>query len=153
MGLKEHIAQWMDNRLNATPYFLVGMKLSSNQSKLSIQLDGDNGMDIDTCAEISRELSAYLDEHDLIPGKMILEVSSPGADQPLLLPRQFPKHIGRTLSVQLDEGIRFEGALKEVHDEHIVLAETKGKGKKQEITEHTLRFGEIREARVLIRFK
>lgn len=153
MGLKEHIAQWMESRLSNTPYFLVGIKASSNLSKLSVLLDGDTGMDIDTCATISRELSEYLDEKDLVPGQLILEVSSPGADQPLVMPRQFPKHSGRTLSVQLDEGVRLEGVLKDVQPEFFVLAETKGKGKKQEITEHTLRFDEIREARVLIRFK
>lgn len=153
MGIREHIAAWMESRLKNTPYFMVGIKSSSNLSKISVLLDGDTGIDIDTCAEVSRELSGYLDENDLVPGHMVLEVSSPGADQLLVSPRQFPKHTGRTLSVQLEEGIRLEGALKEAGPESILIAETKGKGKKQEITEHTLRYDEIREARVLIRFK
>lgn len=59
----------------------------------------EGGIDIDTCALLSRTLGASLDERDLIGGKYTLEVTSPGADRPLRQPRDFRRNLGRTVRI------------------------------------------------------
>ncbi|MCC5950433.1 MAG: ribosome maturation factor RimP [Nitriliruptoraceae bacterium] len=68
-------------------------------------LEADAGLDIDTITTLSRELNAALDEHDPVPGGYTLEVTSPGADQPLTRPRDFARNLGREVTVDVgDEG-------------------------------------------------
>lgn len=71
---------------------------------VEVSLDADDGAGLDEIAEVSRSLSFLLDTEDFIDGKYRLEVSSPGADEPLHLPRQFPQHVGRELRVRYRDG-------------------------------------------------
>lgn len=66
---------------------------------VEIFVDSDEGLDVDELARISREVEFLLDMEDLIPGKYSLNVSSPGLDKPLALPRQYKKNVGRPLRV------------------------------------------------------
>lgn len=63
------------------------------------ELDADANLDIDTIADLSRQLGDALDEQDLIPGAYTLEVTSPGADRPLRTPRDFARNVGREVRV------------------------------------------------------
>jgi len=131
------------------------------KSRLVITLDHDQGLTTDSCASVSRQLGKYLEEHeDLTEGAFILEVTSPGADQPLRVPRQFPKHIGRTLRVKMLEGNEFVGELALVEEDGIViLAEVRDPKKKLPkhkpvpTEERKIAFNEIAEAQVELRFK
>ncbi len=68
---------------------------------VDVFVDTDEGIGIDGVAKFSRTLGALVEEADLFPGRYTLNVSSPGATRPLVLPRQFPRHIGRVLRVQV----------------------------------------------------
>ncbi len=87
-----------------------------------------------------------------------LEVLSSGATEPLKLPRQYNKHIGRSLEVKTNEGEKVEGELTEVNDEDIVLKwksrEPKpvGKGKVTVTKEAKISFESIKEVKVKIKF-
>lgn len=59
----------------------------------------DGGIDIGTCARLSRALGQLLDERDLIDGKYTLEVTSPGADRPLRSARDFRRNLGRVVRI------------------------------------------------------
>lgn len=131
--------------------FLVEVthKGNSGNSKLLILIDGDAGLGIDSCARVSRQLGAQLEELDIIPGKFTLEVSSPGIDQPLKLKRQYVKNIGRSLKVELNDGETKEGVLITVQDEQFELEEMKMKEK----VISTIALSDVKKSKVIVSFK
>lgn len=134
--------------------FLVDLHLSLKKSpgKILVLVDGDQGINIDACAEISRELSKQLDDMGLMDGNYNLEVSTPGVDQPLKLKRQYTKHIGRKLKVKTADK-QVEGRLKEIAGDQIVIEQEVGKGKTKEIVTELIPFSAIDKAFVLVSFK
>jgi ribosome maturation factor RimP len=85
-----------------------------------------SGVDIDDCTEISRELSAILDEDpELVPGSFQLEVSSPGLERPLVKEADYLRFEGREAAIKTREPIdgrrSFRGTLAGVADEQIQL--------------------------------
>lgn len=109
---------------------------------VEVYLDSDDGVGLDQLASYSREVGFLLEAEDVIKGRYRLNVSSPGADRPMTLPRQMRKHVGRTLAVKQGEGDSVEGVLKAADEEGIVL-----KKGKQEVR---LAFDTIQEARVVL---
>ena len=93
--------------------FLVDAEIKGNEGNLTVVvlIDGDQGVDIDRCAEISRELGNILEEEEMIESKYRLEVSSPGIEQPIKLIRQYHKNIGRDFKVDTFDGEQFKGKL------------------------------------------
>jgi len=126
--------------------FLVDLTvtgLSGNQLVL-VLIDGEAGLPIESCSLISRKLSNRIEEEELIDGKFNLEVSSPGIDRPLSLTRQYKKNIGRKLKVETLEGKIFEGKLKEIEEQTIVLSVNE--------RDETMLINKIKKAKVLISF-
>ncbi|HEX9713684.1 MAG TPA: ribosome maturation factor RimP [Actinomycetota bacterium] len=82
--------------------------------------DRPDGIDLDTCARVSAELSRMLDLEDPIPGRYTLEVSSPGLDRPLLTAGDFRRNIGRKVRIVLAAG-QHEGVVEEVGDDRVVI--------------------------------
>lgn len=68
---------------------------------VDVFVDTDDGIGVDALAAFSRALGALLEAEDLFPGRYRLNVSSPGATRPLVLPRQFARHVGRPMRVQV----------------------------------------------------
>ena len=121
--------------------------------KVLVIVDGDEGVSIDDCANLSRELSKTLDEFALLGEESyLLEVSTPGLDQPLKLHRQFKKNVGRKLKVKQKEKTE-EGTLLNVTDEAITLSRETGSGKKKELINIDINFSQIEKAFVLVSFK
>ena len=114
-------------------------------------IDGDNGITIDKCSEISRAVSRYIDENDLGNEKFIYEISSPGVDRPLKLIRQYPQHIGRELEVKLKNGEIVDGLLLDV-DKEMLKLEVPG-NKKKEVLNKEIAIDDIDQSKVLISFK
>ena len=126
--------------------FLVDLTvtgLSGNQRVL-VLIDGEAGLSIESCSLISRKLSNRIEEEELIDGKFNHEVSSPGIDRPLSLTRQYKKNIGRKLKVETLEGEIFEGKLKEIEEQTIVLSVNE--------RDETMLLDKIKKAKVLISF-
>ncbi len=143
------IKGWVEELLDDT-LFVVEVNLTGprNQQKLKVLLDGDKGITIDQCAEISRKLSAKLDEHDVFPGAYQLEVSSSGVDQPLKLKRQYYKNIGRQVKVLLKDGKEVKGSLEAVTEKDVTL---KSVQKKEELV-NVIAFENIQHIKVLVTF-
>jgi ribosome maturation factor RimP len=104
---------------------LVELELRSGL--LRVVVDSEGGVDLDTIALATRQVSGLLDQLDLIPGnRYTLEVSSPGLERPLKTPSQFSRAVGeevlvRTLpSAGLDRRIR--GRLYEAGPEGVVVS-------------------------------
>ncbi len=135
--------------------FLVDVSVSSKKGpgKVLVIVDGDQGINIDSCADISRKLSKALDESNIMGANYLLEVSTPGVDHPLKLKRQFPKHIGRKLKLKMTDGSSREGRLTLVEDEKLLLEQETGQGKKKETSSIDVPFASIDKAFVLVSFK
>lgn len=93
---------------------------------LRLYLDREGGPNMDELSQVSRDLSAQLDEHgDVIEGAYTLEVSSPGINRPLKLPGHFQRFIGKRVRVRTREPIQgrrsFLGPLLEVSTERIAV--------------------------------
>ena len=116
-------------------------------------LDGDQGVNIDICAKVSRSLGDYIEQSDWIDTPYTLEVSSPGVDNPLKLLRQYPQHIGRNLQIKDKNQSVYEGTLLNVTENSILIEQTQGKGKKAITTQISIDFDKIETAKVLISFK
>lgn len=135
-------------------HFLVDVIASAkNLSKITVVIDGDHGVTIDACGELSRLVSAKLDELNFGTGRYLLEVTTPGLDQPLKLTRQFVKNIGRGLRVHRRDKTQINGRLISANEQVIVLSQEVKEGKKVTSTEVVLPFEEIERAFVTISFK
>ncbi|MFB6264533.1 MAG: ribosome maturation factor RimP [Bradymonadaceae bacterium] len=67
--------------------------------------DGEGGVTVDTCAEISRYIEAYLDAEEGVPPNYVLEVSSPGLERPLEKPRHVERAVGERVQLVVREQI------------------------------------------------
>ena len=85
--------------------FNLELSVRGRKSVIQIFLDKEEGVSLDDCAEVSREVSTILDVEDLIPWSYILEVSSPGLDRPLRIPQDFKRFRGKLAQVVTREPI------------------------------------------------
>ena len=132
--------------LEGSDKYLVNMKITPD-NRIFVDIDGDNGINIDDCIEVSRAIENSLnrDEEDFE-----LNVSSAGADSPLKMPRQYRHHVGRELSVEPFDGEKVEGRLTEAGDTQFTI-KTKGT-KKEAPKELTFAYEDVKTARVIIQF-
>lgn len=90
---------------------------------LRIFLDGESGVSLDHCTEVSREVSRFLDVEDLIGHAYHLEVSSPGLERPLRSLGDFQRFHGKKARVRLHESLGeqklFVGTIGEVTGDSI----------------------------------
>ncbi|TEQ75342.1 ribosome maturation factor RimP [Pseudomonas aeruginosa] len=94
-------------------------------SVLRVYIDRPEGILIDDCEAVSRQVSGILDVEDPISGEHTLEVSSPGMDRPLFTLEQFAKHAGEQVKIRLRspyEGRRnYQGILRGVEEQDVVV--------------------------------
>ncbi|WP_256002414.1 ribosome assembly cofactor RimP [Pedobacter deserti] len=154
MQIESRVRELVEEKIADRPeLFLVDVKMLPN-NKLIIHVDGDQGINIQDCAAISRHVGFHLEEENVIDRAYNLEVSSPGIGEPLRMERQYRKNIGREVSVKLVSGETKEGKLLAVNEAGISIeAKVKEKGKKAVLEETSIAFDEITEIKVLISFK
>lgn len=94
-------------------------------SRLVIYIDHEDGVSVDDCADVSRQVSAVLDVEDPVPGEYRLEVSSPGMDRPLFTLEQFERYAGHVVTVKLrvpfDGRRKFKGLLAGIENDEVLL--------------------------------
>ncbi|MER0482994.1 ribosome maturation factor RimP [Streptomyces sp. Edi2] len=118
---------------------------------LRIVVDSDEGVQLDECAELSREASQVLDDSDVMGGApYTLEVTSPGADRPLTELRHYRRAVGRLIKAQLHEGGELVARITAVDDSGLDLEVPGVKGRKP--TTRRVSFDEIAKARVELEF-
>lgn len=154
MQIEKRVSELVQEKIaDRDDLFLVDIKMLPNHT-LIIHVDGDQGINIQDCAAISRHVGFHLEEENLIETAYKLEVSSPGIGEPLKLHRQYMKNIGRTLGLKMIDGSKKEGVLVEVAENQIILEEQiKEKGKKARVEQTQIAFDQIAETKVLISFK
>jgi ribosome maturation factor RimP len=152
MEIVSQIKEWTEAFL-PQELFLVDIETKIGSSKISIFIDGDQGVDIPACQKLSRHLSDKLDEQNYGEEPYYLEVSSPGADSPLLKFRQYPKHIGRELFVKLKAETELTGKLISVTEDTITIALKDKKKGYLNAPEKSIPFADVAEASVILSFK
>ena len=159
--VKGKIKEWLTPLLDEKNLFLVDVKISMGK-KIEVYVDSDEGIHIDECAGISRFLEKHLDGSGIVPDNYILEVSSPGMDNPLRVPRQYRRRIGRVLEIVKSDGTDLEAELIAVDDEKVTLRGLpqevkKKKGNKpaepvEAPKEYVLKYDEIKKAVLQFKF-
>jgi ribosome maturation factor RimP len=154
MAFKDKVSELLEEVLKEkTSLFLVDLTVN-DQFKIMVTLDGDNGVNLQDCIDVSRAIDANLDREEQ---DYSLEVASAGVSTPLKLVRQYKKNIGRTLKVKTATET-IEAVLEQVSDEGITLSwvarEPKKIGKGKETVEHKrdISYSDIKEAIVIIIF-
>jgi ribosome maturation factor RimP len=143
------IAEYVEDFLRGTDKFLVDVLLKPG-NRVYVFIDGDHGVTIDDCVRVSRMLENSLDRES---EDFELNVSSAGADQPLRMPRQYPKNIGRSLHIKLADEKELKGKLMSTDENGITLLTEGDKKKKIAPVETYILFQSIVEAKVIISFK
>ncbi|MDF1797062.1 MAG: ribosome maturation factor RimP [Coxiellaceae bacterium] len=106
------------------------LQTAGKRKILRLLIEGENGVNANVCAKISRQVSSILDVENLVSGQYMLEVSSPGMDRPLVKPEHFQQYVGRKVKLKLrmpqQERRQWTGELQQCDDEQIHLVTDEG---------------------------
>ncbi len=105
--------------------FDIEFKALGSKGILRVFIDKEQGVTVNDCAQISRELGRLLEVHDVIPGPYTLEISSPGLTRALKKPSDYLRYKGKTVKIKTLEDIEdrkvFKGTLLDFVDETVSL--------------------------------
>ncbi|UVE17067.1 ribosome maturation factor RimP [Pseudomonas sp. LS44] len=113
--------------IEALGYKCWGIEFLSQgrHSLLRVYIDHANGILVDDCEIVSRQVSGVLDVEDPISSEYTLEVSSPGIDRPLFTLEQFAAHVGEQVKIKLrspyDGRRNFQGLLRGTEEQDVVV--------------------------------
>jgi len=154
MTFREKVVNLLEEGLAEKPsVFLIDLTIT-DAFKIIVTLDGDNGVVLQDCIDVSRAIEHNLDREEQ---DFSLEVASVGVGSPLKMVRQYKKNIGRTLIVKLATST-IEAELVDANDEFITLVwearEPKkiGKGKETVQKKQEIPYTDIKEAIVTVTF-
>ena len=152
---KDIITNLVISKLADTRYFLVDVMVSAD-NVIKVEIDAEEGVDIDFCVELNRFIEANFDRE---VEDYELEVGSAGLTSPFKVKRQYEKNLNKDVEVLGANGIKHEGVLVEVGDETFVIEETKmmrkeGDKRKKAYTERVeLKYSEVKYTKYIINFK
>lgn len=126
--IQSEIEQLIQPTVESMGYDLWGCEYlaQGKHSLLRIYIDKADGIGVEDCEKISRQVSAILDVEDPIPGNYSLEVSSPGIPRPLFRTSQYERYIGLDVQIKLfkpvDSKRKFVGTIVSVDEDTLVLS-------------------------------
>ena len=124
----------------------VDLSRAGKRSVLRVAVDKDGGVDLDDIAAATGEVSRVLDDSDVMGNSpYTLEVSSPGVDRPLTLPRHWRRNSGRLVAAMLADGTELTGRIGAT-DEAGAELDVDG-------TTRRVEFADVAKARIQIEFK
>ena len=139
MSIVERVREVVDPLLESQSLTLYDLEVSGSQVRITV--DAPGGVDLEAIARATRAISAALDEHDPIPSKYTLEVSSPGLERALRTPAHFVAAVGTLVSVKTNARVdgerRIKGTLVAADDDGIT------------VDDRTLQYSEIEKARTV----
>jgi len=151
MSLSEKITELVQPVVESAGFFLEDVHVLSpgNHRIITCIVDGQTPLNLDQATSVSRDISELLDSADFMgETAFTLEVTSPGVDRPLTLPRHWQKNLKRLVKVVKLDGLVVNGRITAVEDAHAILIEViKGKSK-----EHSVAFADVKRATVEIEF-
>ena len=130
----------------------VSAQASGRRRRVSVVVDRDGGIDLDGIAEASRAVSDALDDSDAMgDDPYTLEVTSPGIDRPLTLPRHWRRNVGRRVRLHAVDGSMVEGRIREVDDAGVLLLTDEGS--KAESAERLISWPDVVRGEVQVEFR
>jgi ribosome maturation factor RimP len=124
----------------------VDLSKAGKRSVLRVAVDKDGGVDMDDIAAATGEVSRVLDESDVMgKNSYTLEVSSPGVDRPLTLPRHWRRNVSRLVNVTLTDGSSVDGRISAADDDGAVVESDDGSTR--------VSFADVAKAKIQIEFK
>lgn len=151
MALKDQIAELITPALQEAGYYLEDINVVSpgNHRIVTVIVDGDAALNLDQVTVASKLVSELVDEAPFIgETPFTLEVTSPGIDRPLTLPRHFAKNVTRLLKVTQNDGVVVTGRITANSDLDVTLSVAE----KKETKELTIPLADIKRAVVEIEF-
>ncbi|HEY5470369.1 MAG TPA: ribosome assembly cofactor RimP [Bacteroidales bacterium] len=147
---KQNIQTIVEEFIKGTGLFLVAVKVSG-ANRITVLADKNDGITIDECAGIHRQIENSLDRET---EDFELQVSSPGLDLPFGVIEQYFKNDGKKVEVIDNEGVRYSGILKNITKGGFELeTELKVKGKTKELKDISFNFEQIKSTRVVLTIK
>lgn len=141
-------------KLDGSKYFLVDVQVSKS-NEIDVEIDADEGVDIDFCVELSRHIEDNLDRE---VEDYQLNVGSAGLTAPFKIKRQYEKNLGNQIEILAADGKKHRGELVEVNDEtfkvdECVMERREGdKRKKEYLVTNDYRYDEVKRVACLIDF-
>ena len=151
MALKDQISEYITPALQKAGYFLEDVNLvSPGQHRIvTVIVDGESALNLDQVTVASKLVSELLDEATFMgETPFTLEVTSPGIDRPLTIPRHFAKNVDRLLKVTKTDGVVITGRILSNTDSDLTLSVTE----KKDVKEVVISLGDIKRAQVEIEF-
>jgi ribosome maturation factor RimP len=152
---KNIISQLVNEKLASSDNYLVDVVIKPG-NLIVVEIDNDEGVCIDDCAELSRYVESHLDRE---VEDFELEVGSAGITSPFKVLRQYIKNIGNEIEMLLKNGTKLSGVLKAADENGVIVTvekQVKPEGAKRKITieeDLSYTFEEIKYTKYLIRFK
>ena len=152
---KKVVSQLIEEKLASSSNYLVDVVIKPG-NLIVADIDNDEAVCIDDCAELSRHLEEHLDR-DVEDYE--LEVGSAGITSPFKVLRQYVKNIGNEVEMLLKNGSKLTGVLKSADENGVVVSvekKVKPEGAKRKVTvieDESYTFDEIKYTKYLIRFK
>ena len=141
------ITELIGTTVQALGLELWGVELlqQGRYSLLRVYIEREEGVTIEDCEKVSRQVSALLDVEDPIAGENTLEVSSPGVDRPLFSIEQYAQYVGSEVNLKLRQALdgrrKFKGQIIKVSGDIVGLL--------VEGTEYDLEHSEIEKASIV----
>jgi ribosome maturation factor RimP len=133
----EALEREIEARIDALGYELVELERAGAKARpiLRLRIDrpgSEQGVSLEDCARVSRELESFLDQKEDIGERYVLEVSSPGVERPLVKRRDYERFAGREVAIKTgaavsDLGKRIEGVLRGINERDVVELDVKGR--------------------------
>ena len=145
--LADHLTEQLSGPMTTLGLDLedIGLSNAGKRRVLRVAIDKDGGVTMDDIADATREVSRVLEESDVMGQQAYtLEVSSPGVDRPLTLPRHWRRNAGRLVAVTLHEGDPVTGRITASDDQGAVL-DVDG-------VERRVEYAQVKKAKVQIEF-
>jgi ribosome maturation factor RimP len=151
MALKDQVSELITPALQQAGYFLEDVNIvSPGQHRIvTVIVDGESGLNLDQVTVASKLVSELLDAATFMgETPFTLEVTSPGIDRPLTLPRHFAKNVDRLLKVTKTDGVTVTGRILSNTESDVTLSVTE----KKDVKEVVVALTDIKRATVEIEF-
>jgi ribosome maturation factor RimP len=151
MALKDQVSELISPALHQAGYFLEDVNIvSPGQHRIvTVIVDGESGLNLDQVTVASKLVSELLDAAAFMgETPFTLEVTSPGIDRPLTLPRHFAKNVDRLLKVTKTDGLTVTGRILSNTENDVTLSVTE----KKDFKEVVVALADIKRATVEIEF-
>jgi ribosome maturation factor RimP len=157
---RDRLAGVLSGPLSASGLDLEAVELTvaGRRRVLRVAVDQDGGVTLDDIAEATREVSRVLDSSDVMGSQpYTLEVTSPGIDRPLVLPRHWRRNTGRLVKATLTDGRVVTGRIVDSDGTRAVLeiqddASRPGQQKPPKVEQQEVPFAAVAKAKVQIEF-